>query len=260
MLLLALGMGCIHPAPPTLPIDPNAPITLGWRLVPGVEIDVDVQTTHTVGDDRVWRQEGWRYLVRDMDDRGGLTLEGRLTQLSGTLSHDEKAISSDALHRALRTERERLGSPGIRLHIAMDGTVSDLDASAWDDALGHSLLSLALPSTPVRPGDSWEDLAPARVVSTLLPANVGVSYASRQHFKGLIHENGRWLAQIGYEGRVIPDDDKIPALVLWGTTYWDLSRGMLRRRELVLTQPNGRSNAQAETGALTVQLEVELAH
>jgi|GEM_PF-2392239 len=249
--------GCTKPVPPVQPVDPEAPITIGWRLVPGMELEAVVETTHTVGEDRAWRIENWRYLIRRMDDHGAVTLEGSLTALDAGLTHEQQPLTPSSLKRAIRTEIERVQSSGVHLRIVLDGTVSSLDATSWDDALGHLLISMALPPEPVQPGMAWPDLAPARAVSALLPSDIGVKLQGEQRFIGVVYQHDRWLAEIAYNGRVTPDDEQVNDLVLWGKTYWDLSRGALYQRELVLTQP-GEGGASAEIGALTVELSVEL--
>ena len=258
LLIPFLLSGCAKQIPPAQPVDPDAPITVGWRLVPGMELRAKVETTHAVSDDRAWRKEAWRYLVRRMDEHGAVTLEGRLTDLDAGLSHDDQPLTPSSLKRAVRAESERVQSHGVQLRIVLDGTVSNLDATAWDDALGHLLLSLALPVGPIRPGATWTDLTPARAVSGLLPSDLGVTLLGEQRFVGVIYKDNRWLAEIAYNGRVTPDDEKVTDLVLWGKTHWDLSRGVLYQRELILTQPDG-GRAAEEIGALTVELSIEVA-
>jgi len=257
VLVPLLLSGCAKQIAPAQPVDPTAPITVGWRLVPGMELRAKVETTHAVNDDRAWRTEAWRYLVRRMDEHGAVTLEGRLTDLDAGLTHDEQPLTPESLKRALRAESERVQSHGVQLRIVLDGTIANLDANAWDDALGHLLLSIALPLEPIRPGATWTDLTPARAASGLLPSDLGVTLLGEHRFVGVVYEHNRWLAEIAYNGRVTPDDEQVTDLVLWGKTRWDLSRGVLFQRELVLTQPDG-GRAAEEIGALTIELSVEV--
>ncbi len=242
---------------------PEAAVTLGWRLAPGMELTYRLTTRHEQGSETVVREETWTYLVRDVDDLGTSTLEGRIVALDARIEEDGDAIDPARMRGAIETERERLAADPVAFTLSMEGRIGTLDAPSWADGLPHRLLGLLLPPEPVREGDRWPDPAAGRPFVDLVPAGLAVDVNGVQRLEALSWEGhrhrwglrGPWHldAAISTEAIVRPDDARLPSLVLSGAATWNMDLGRLESRTLNIQERGGTSPGEA--GSFVLSLE-----
>lgn len=212
---------------------------LGWRLVPGELLRFSLESGYAPADAELERVEHWEYLVRDVDDRGVASLEGRLSGMGLRVERPEAPLSDALLTEATELEKARAGARPIRLNIAMDGRLVSIDGPDWADALPHRLIALQLSDDPVLPGDRWPDPAVARPYADLVPVELEVRVEGYQAFEGLFSREGQAQALIRTEGAVEVEDG--PALRIAGESWWEPQSGRLRERTLVVTPDDGQT-------------------
>ncbi len=259
--LMALLAAC-HVEPRDLP---EAEIALGWRLAPGMELRYRLETRHSIALESSVRDETWHFLVRDVDDQGVFTLEGRLEALEVAFQHGDQALGDELLQEALQSERERLRCKGASFTLSMDGRMDRLDAGSWADALPHRLLALKLPEQPLTLGESWTDAETARPYATLLPSDIAVRVTGTHRLEELTWRRHLWRrgslfsapshldAILRTEAMVLPEDARYPALDIRGDTSWNLDLGQMESRSVVVTERSGEGAGQ--TGTLALDLE-----
>jgi len=206
---------------------PEDPVLLGWRLVPGQELDYAFTTTHTVDEEAVVREEHWSYLVRDVDIDGVAYLEGRLTAFG------VEGVAEAA--EAVAQEEARLAAEPVGLSLAMDGRLVELHGQGWGDQLVHRLLAVKLSADAVTPGATWEDPAVARPVVDLLPLGLEIALEATQTFEGIYARGGRVQALLRTRAAVSADRADLPGVWVHGDAWWDLEAGTLASRTLELS-------------------------
>ena len=213
-------------------------VTLGWRLVPGMELTYACTTTYTQDQQRVEelaRVEHWSYLVRDLDETGVASLEGRLTAFGAGLTVDGLEVGADQLAEGEAEEVERLSALTVELALAMDGR-AQVTTGSWADRLPHRQLGLTLPEIPVSVGDAWPDPSAARPYADLLPMGLELEISATSRLEDVVLRDGLTQAKIVTEGYVRPSDtSQAGGVFLDGAAWWDLRSGRLIERTLTLT-------------------------
>lgn len=258
MLLWLLALAC-HLPPRAVP---EGQVVLGWRLAPGMELNYELRTTHTVQRDTVVRQEQWHYLVRSIDDQGVFTLEGQIASVEASILRDGVPLEDAALAAALVEEQARLELNPVVLRLSIDGRIDRLEAGAWSDALPHRMLALRLPPEPVEPGARWADTETAHSFALVAPPGLELSVAGEHRLETLAwHRLGRQhlrdrmaylAADIDTQAIVRPEDARVPAIDIEGRAEWNLDAGRLATRSLTITQRGGTAPEQA--GTLQIEL------
>ncbi len=250
---------CHHKSPGM----PEAAITLGWRLAPGMEIRYDTHSVYSVGEDTIERQESWTYLVRAVDGRGNYALEAHITHLDASISHAGQRILESELKQAIAQERIRLDLSPVHLHLSMDGRMDSIEASRWSDTCPHRLLALLLPAHPILPGARWADPATARPLSHFTPSDVELKVSGTQQMKDLRWNRHRGKhaisalpthldAEIHTSAVVLPDDARFPAIEIDGDTEWNLDKGLMDHRWISIRLRGGKG--YEETGSLFMEM------
>ena len=239
-LALLIGLaGCAGRTGPRAGLELGE-LTLGWRLVPGMELTYACTTTYTQGQQRVEelsRVEHWSYLVRDLDE-GIASLEGRLTAFGAGLTVDGLAVGADQLAAGEAEEIERLSALTVDLALAMDGRVQ-ITSGSWADRLPHRQLGLTLPEGAVSVGDDWPDPTAARPYADLLPMGLELEISATSRLEDVVLRDGLTQARIVTEGYVRPaDTQQTGGVFLEGAAWWDLRSGRLLERTLTLTLPD----------------------
>ncbi|MCB9760026.1 MAG: hypothetical protein H6739_09355 [Alphaproteobacteria bacterium] len=248
MLLLLLA--CVAPTALPEPLPSPGPVVLGWRWVPGDTLRFAMETRFIDGGSTVTRVEHWDYLVREVDDEGIATLEGRLTGIGAQLEREGVVAEGEDFEAARQAEKARLSEVTLSMSIAMDGRLVSLDGLDWADALPHRLLALQLPQDPVEPGARWPDPVVARPYADLVPVELDVVVEGHEMYEGLYDRSGAVHAHLRTEAAVWPSDPQAPGVNLQGEVWWDLHAGQLRERRLEATLtkvPTG------EAGALVIE-------
>jgi hypothetical protein len=228
-----------------------------------MELTYRLTMRHVQGSETVVRQETWTYLVRDVDDLGTSTLEGRIVDLEARIEEDGEVIDPDRVHGAVAAERDRLAADPVAFTLSMEGRIATIDAPSWADGLPHRLLGLLLPTGPVHEGDRWPDPAAGRPFVDLVPAGLAVDVNGAQRLQALAwtghrhgwRQRGPWHldAAISTEAIVRPEDARLPTMVLAGDATWNLDLGRLESRAMRVEERGGTSPGEA--GSFSLSLE-----
>ncbi len=240
--------GCARRLPPSLP---SGPVTLGWRLIPGVEVSWRCLMTRRSGPIEVRRVEEWSYLVRELGRDGVAHLHGRLTGLGAQVEVHDRLLPAPSVDEPLQAERA--AAPGIELRLAMDGRILSCSASGFADRLPHLLLGLRLPADSILAGDEWADAALVRPFRDLLPVRLPVTSDGRSQVVGLQGHEGQTLARIESHGWVRAPGDG-PSLALRGSSAWNADRGILETRRLDVTFLPDSADPVRDPGTLRCEL------
>lgn len=207
-----------------------------------MELRYAIVLRRVVGGHQEQLAQRWAYLVRDIDDAGRATLEGRLIGAGGRISGPMVAEDSQAQAQALHQARQgrlvglRIGidgrlSPSESSHCGMIGTPQ---APCFDEQIGHHLLAATLPRRRVAPHESWSDPELTAPFERLLPAHVSFESSSSNRIVEIDHDDrGLPLARLATSGRVRPESG--PSFHLEGSSAWDPILGRLRERSLTAT-------------------------
>jgi hypothetical protein len=251
MPIAALALlGCLPRRAPELPV--SGPVALGWRLVPGQELDYRSRLTRATGEMESVRVEQWTYLVRSVDSDGVALLEGRLTGLGAGTRTADRPQQEEALPDRAPIDRERMAGPRTSLRLDRSGRLLELRTGpAFADRVRHYLLALRLPTGAVSVHDEWKSPDLSEFFSTLLPASLGVECNSSVRLAELTHRPAGLLAELATSDRV--DIARGPALEIDGHARWDAQLGCLLSRSLTARIARGLPGTLPST--LTLHLE-----
>ena len=229
MLALTFLVGCIHLPSQGVPnhVVPPESALIGWRLVPGQELNYQHTVRLLRGDSEVARTESWVYLVEEVSPSGEALLQGRLTGLGTLVREDRSLLSGASRARVEERERERLEKTSVWIRMSTDGHVSSVSGLSWEDALPHRALGLVFPKDPVRVGMTWpnpESLAPYR---NLVPSNAESVPSGQTQLVSFYAKNGSVFADLEFEGQIQTGSDDLPQIETQGEAQWDLMTGQL---------------------------------
>ena len=233
MLVLSLLLGCAHFSTSGNQFREAVPevAVIGWRLVPGQELNY----RHTVrllrGDREIARTESWAYLVRDVTPTGEVLLEGRLTGL-GTLRREKNTILSQAsLAQVEQLERDRLGSQTVTIRLSLDGHVLSVSGLSWEDSLPHHALGLVFPDNPIEVGHTWAypgSIAPYR---NLVPPEVNIVPQTEIRLVSFYSNENGVFASVDFQGQIQAGGEGLPQIETHGEGVWDLVSGQLYQQK-----------------------------
>ena len=239
MYLILLMFGCAHVqlGGKVLPRESQEvnEAVLGWRLVPGQELNYAYDVRVFRREFEIGRTEHWNYLVKSVDDQGVAILEGRLTAFGALVLENGTAVSSADLVDVEEAEKKRLADVRVWVTLSSDGHVQAVDGLDWEDAFLHHQLGFALPRQAVQPGVRWKDPVTLIPLINLLPPEVAVLPKAEAVLEGFLNQDGQHFALIQTQGSIVAGDKDVPQLTVSTEVQWDLNAGALATRKTTAT-------------------------